>query len=137
MPRVPLPPRHRPRRRSQSCSLTRRSLLAGVLASGVLIATGAQGKQAVTQNLVDIAGRRVSVRTPVSRILLGDGTLAYALALLRPEDPFSGVVAWGITFVPPILTAITPTGSVFLTSTRYRAFPVKPSILSAGSRRLH
>lgn len=98
MPRVPLPPRHQPRRRSQSCSLTRRSLLAGVLASGVLIATGAQGKQAVTQNLVDIAGRRVSVRTPVSRILLGDGTLAYALALLRPEDPFSGVVAWGDNF---------------------------------------
>ncbi|HBT53256.1 MAG TPA: ABC transporter substrate-binding protein, partial [Erwinia persicina] len=42
------------------------------------------------KTLTDIAGRSVTLRHPVSRILLGDGTLAYALALLRPEDPFRG-----------------------------------------------
>lgn len=80
------------------CSISRRSLLSGILATGVLISTRAFATKGATQNIIDIAGRSVSIHQPIRRILLGDGTLAYALALLRPEDPFNGVVAWGDNF---------------------------------------
>lgn len=79
-------------------SVTRRSLLCGLLAAGVLITTQPLAAMGRAKTLTDIAGRSVTLRHPVSRILLGDGTLAYALALLRPEDPFRGVVAWGDNF---------------------------------------
>ena len=83
---------------SVGISLTRRALLSGIFATGVLISTRSLAASGAEKNITDIAGRQVSIRQPVSRILLGDGTLAYALALLRPEDPFNGVVAWGDNF---------------------------------------
>lgn len=87
-----------PLRRSAPSSTTRRSLLTGMLAAEALIASRSFAAADVAQNIIDITGRSVSIRQPVRRILLGDGTLAYALALLRPEDPFNGVVAWGDNF---------------------------------------
>ena len=47
---------------------------------------------------MDIAGRRVSVPLPARRIILGDGPLAYVVALLQPGDPFAGVVGWADNF---------------------------------------
>ncbi|WP_315138771.1 ABC transporter substrate-binding protein [Achromobacter marplatensis] len=35
---------------------------------------------------------------PARRIILGDGPLAYVVALLQPGDPFAGVVGWGDNF---------------------------------------
>lgn len=91
---------HRRERVSDAASggTSRRSLLTGLLAAGVLMTTRALAAKPATQSVIDIAGRSVRIHTPVSRILLGDGTLAYALALLRPDDPFQGVVAWGDNF---------------------------------------
>ncbi|WP_311567888.1 ABC transporter substrate-binding protein [Photobacterium arenosum] len=57
--------------------------------------------QALTSELVtitDLAGRQVTVTRPVSRLILVDGTLAYTLPLLLPEDPFGKVVGWGENF---------------------------------------
>jgi iron complex transport system substrate-binding protein len=44
--------------------------------------------------LVDMAGRTVTVPDRVERIVLGEGRLAYALALLDRDDPFKRIVAW-------------------------------------------
>lgn len=48
--------------------------------------------------ITDLAGRQVTVTRPVSRLILADGTLAYTLPLLLPEDPFGKVVGWGENF---------------------------------------
>lgn len=51
-----------------------------------------------TATLTDIAGRPVRARLPARRIVLGDGPLAYVVALLRPDDPFTPIVGWGDNF---------------------------------------
>ena len=51
-----------------------------------------------TATLTDIAGRQVRARLPARRIVLGDGPLAYVVALLRPDDPFTPIVGWGDNF---------------------------------------
>ncbi|MBP6346389.1 MAG: ABC transporter substrate-binding protein [Neisseriaceae bacterium] len=79
--------------------ISRRQLLLGLLASGVLLAApGFERSKTAERTVVDIAGRTVSLTRPIKRILLGDGTLAYAMALLCPEDPFGAVVGWGSNF---------------------------------------
>lgn len=79
--------------------LSRRVFLIDVLAGGVLLATSStQASLRTPLILKDVAGRTVRIDTPVKRILLGDGPLAYVVALLRPENPFSGVVGWGNNF---------------------------------------
>lgn len=49
-------------------------------------------------SLTDIDGRTVSITRPIKRLLLGDGTFAYALAALQPENSFANVVGWGANF---------------------------------------
>ncbi|WMD21326.1 ABC transporter substrate-binding protein [Achromobacter seleniivolatilans] len=74
-------------------------MLRGVLAAGVLAAT--PGLHAAARSpivITDIAGRAVRIDRPVRRILLGDGPLAYVVALLRPDNPFGDVVGWGDNF---------------------------------------
>lgn len=44
--------------------------------------------------VTDIAGREVTVNTPVRRVLLGEGRQLYLVASLEPEDPLARVVAW-------------------------------------------
>ncbi|MCG5478922.1 MAG: ABC transporter substrate-binding protein [Ensifer alkalisoli] len=44
--------------------------------------------------VTDIAGRQVSVKAPVKRILLGEGRQLYLIASLEPDDPLAHVVAW-------------------------------------------
>lgn len=44
------------------------------------------------REVVDLAGRRVSVPDRVERIVLGEGRMLIALGILRPENPLQGVV---------------------------------------------
>jgi iron complex transport system substrate-binding protein len=50
--------------------------------------------QADEITVTDIAGRQVTVDTPVERIILGEGRQIYLLSVLQPEDPFAHVVGW-------------------------------------------
>ena len=59
---------------------------------------GRPGRAASGDGLVDIAGRHVALPLPARRIILGDGPLAYVVALLQPGEPFAGVVGWGDNF---------------------------------------
>lgn len=49
---------------------------------------------AETVELTDLAGRTVTVRKGVRRMILGEGRQIYALALLDKDDPFRRVVGW-------------------------------------------
>ncbi len=51
--------------------------------------------QANTVTVRDIAGRTVMVPRDPQRIILGEGRLLFATALLDREDPFKRLVAWG------------------------------------------
>ncbi|TDW58667.1 iron complex transport system substrate-binding protein [Oceanimonas baumannii] len=78
---------------------SRRGVLKGLLAGGVMVTAPclhAGTRSPVT--LTDIAERQVYFDRPISRLLLGDGTLAYVMALLKPEDPFGDVIGWGDNF---------------------------------------
>lgn len=76
---------------------TRRDVLTRLLAGGALLAS--PSLRAGTANVIeDIAGRRVTLGQPIKQLLLGDGPLAYVMALLKPEDPFGGIVGWGDNF---------------------------------------
>ncbi|GAB5507991.1 MAG: hypothetical protein Rhirs2KO_31540 [Rhizobiaceae bacterium] len=44
--------------------------------------------------VTDIAGREVAVRTPVQRMLLGEGRQLYLIASLEPDNPLARIVAW-------------------------------------------
>ena len=46
------------------------------------------------REVIDIAGRHVDVPDKVTRVVLGEGRLVYALALLDRADPFQRVVGW-------------------------------------------
>lgn len=67
-------------------TLFSRLLLAGALAAATLAA------QAAT--VTDIAGRKVEVPAKVNRILLGEGRLFYALALLEGKQPIARIAGW-------------------------------------------
>lgn len=73
-------------------------MLQGAAALALLRLPARPAHARATVSLDDIAGRRVAVRLPATRIVLGDGPLAYVVALLQPGDPFSTVVGWGDNF---------------------------------------
>lgn len=78
---------------------SRRDVLLGLSVGGLLLT--ASHLHAGTQTPItisDIAKRRIHINQPITRILLGDGPLAYVMALLRPEDPFGDIVGWGDNF---------------------------------------
>ncbi|WDD94507.1 ABC transporter substrate-binding protein [Burkholderia sp. FERM BP-3421] len=84
---------------STEFSPPRRALLRCAPATALLMSVPrAWGARASAPVIEDIAGRRVHFARPVRRLLLGDGALAYALPLLRPDAPFANVVAWGANF---------------------------------------
>ncbi len=78
----------------------RRTLLQGAWAAGLSALAGVVPAQAGAHStsVTDIAGRVLTLRTPVRRMVLGDGPLAYVVALLGNGDPFSSVVGWGDNF---------------------------------------
>lgn len=80
-------------------SHARSRLLCGLVSLALCILL-AGGKAAASESLTvtDLAGRQVTVQLPVSRLVLGDGALAYALPLMMPDDPFGKVIGLGENF---------------------------------------
>jgi len=68
--------------------LRRPSLLVGLLCA-LLSVCSAQARE-----VVDVTGRTVSVPDRVARILLGEGRLFYALAMLEGDKALSRVAGW-------------------------------------------
>ncbi|GAB3127316.1 ABC transporter substrate-binding protein [Novispirillum itersonii] len=70
--------------------------LAAALALTILMTLCLSGGAALAGSLpatvTDLAGRSVSVPKQVNRIILGEGRIAVALAILDPADPLKGVV---------------------------------------------
>jgi len=79
---------------------TRRALLRGAAQMGAALFIGNRAAASIGKGnaLTDIAGRQVALPLPARRIILGDGPLAYVVALLQPGEPFAGVVGWGDNF---------------------------------------
>lgn len=84
--------------------LSRRSLLRGGLATAALClgyvprVSRSEQQHGSSVSITDIDGRTVAITRPIKRLLLGDGTLAYVMAVLQPENPFAKVVGWGDNF---------------------------------------
>ena len=47
-----------------------------------------------TIDVTDIAGRTVTVKKGVERVILGEGRMIYSLAVLDRENPFGRVIGW-------------------------------------------
>lgn len=78
---------------------------AGVIAAWRLATPSADVPQAATPaaatattatatTITDLLGRKVQVRLPVQRVMLGEGRQLYLLAALDTEDPLQRIVAW-------------------------------------------
>lgn len=63
--------------------------------------------------LLDSLGRQVVLRRPCQRMILADGALAYAIALLNPEHPFERVIGWGNNFRSADLSSYNAYSKVF------------------------
>lgn len=61
-------------------------------AAAVLAAFCISAPASAETTVTDVAGRTVTVATPVERFVISEGRYAELLALLRPEDPMRGVV---------------------------------------------
>ncbi|AYN95035.1 iron ABC transporter substrate-binding protein [Pseudomonas sp. LTJR-52] len=64
----------------------------GLLSGFSLAAMMSSGLHAET--ITDIAGRQVEIPAKVDRILLGEGRMLYALALLEGDKPLDRIVGW-------------------------------------------
>lgn len=60
-----------------------------LLGSALLFSAGAWA-----ETITDVAGRQVELPKKADRILLGEGRLIYAVALLEGKKPFSRIVGW-------------------------------------------
>ena len=49
---------------------------------------------AIAQTVIDMSGREVTIPNKVERILLGEGRLLQAIALLEGDQPFARIVGW-------------------------------------------
>jgi len=52
----------------------------------------------IAETLTDVTGRRVDVKLPVQKVILGEGRQVYLLAALDTENPFKRVVGWRSDF---------------------------------------
>lgn len=66
--------------------------LVRIAAALVLLATPAVAADSIT--VTDIAGRTVTVKQPVERMILGEGRQFYMTAALDRDKPFARVVGW-------------------------------------------
>ena len=69
----------------------RSSSAAAVLCAAALLNLSAL---AATIDVTDIAGRTVTVKKGVERVILGEGRMIYSLAVLDRENPFHRVIGW-------------------------------------------
>lgn len=78
---------------------SRRHVVGRLIAAGMLVSLS-RGLTAAPEQVSfkDVAERDVRIHRPLRRVLLGDGTLAYVLAVLLPDRPFADVVGWGENF---------------------------------------
>lgn len=60
----------------------------------VFSCAGVEAKAAEPITVTDIAGRTVTVKKGVERVILGEGRMMYSVAVLDREDPFQRVVGW-------------------------------------------
>jgi len=44
--------------------------------------------------VVDVAGRTVTVKHGVERVILGEGRMMYSIGILQKDDPFANIVGW-------------------------------------------
>lgn len=70
-------------------SLVKRFSASLLLGSSLLLSAGAWA-----ESITDIAGRQVELPKKVDRILLGEGRLIYAVALLEGDKPLSRIAGW-------------------------------------------
>jgi iron complex transport system substrate-binding protein len=75
-------------------SLSRRHALSilSLVTAGALLPSA--GRAADMVEVIDIAGRVVRLKTPVRRMILGEGRQSYLVAALDRGDPFGRVVGW-------------------------------------------
>ncbi|MBL3597003.1 ABC transporter substrate-binding protein [Rhodovulum sulfidophilum] len=84
--------------------LSRRNMVRGGLAIAALClgsaprAARSDRQRGSSVSITDIDGRTVAITRPIRRLLLGNGPLAYVMAVLQPENPFANVVGWGNNF---------------------------------------
>jgi iron complex transport system substrate-binding protein len=71
----------------------RRAFMGGIGATGALLAAPAIAAGGI--EIVDIAGRNVSLKAPAKRVILGEGRLMYGYSVLQPKAPFERLVGWG------------------------------------------
>ena len=114
---------------------SRRAFLRRAALAGAGLSLGRPGRAASGDGLVDIAGRHVALPLPARRIILGDGPLAYVVALLQPGEPFAGVVGWGDNFRSADLGGYEAYRARFPRSTAFPRSAVPPSAPSMPSWR--
>ncbi|HRO48533.1 MAG TPA: ABC transporter substrate-binding protein [Hyphomicrobium sp.] len=73
--------------------MTRFALSAFLIVAGFTMLLAAPARSEDTISLTDIAGRTVSIKRPVKRIVLGEGRQLLALSLIHP-DPVSLLAGW-------------------------------------------
>jgi iron complex transport system substrate-binding protein len=67
-------------------------LFVALALASLLPVSSRAAEQKVT--VTDVTGRQVEVRTPVRKVILGEGRQIYFVAALDTEDPFGRVVGW-------------------------------------------
>jgi iron complex transport system substrate-binding protein len=70
------------------------ALLLAASASAQMPASPAGAHQSQSVEVTDVAGRKVRLRAPVERVILGEGRQIYFVAVLDKDSPFRRVVAW-------------------------------------------
>lgn len=70
-------------------SLLRRAALPALILAGTCLSATAHAVE-----VTDVLGRKVEVASEPKRVVLGEGRLFYALALLDRKEPFKRVVGW-------------------------------------------
>ena len=69
--------------------------LSAAVVVGLAIGIGGANAQAEDMiTVTDIAGRTVTVKRGVKRVILGEGRMMYSVGILDKEDPFQRVVGW-------------------------------------------
>jgi iron complex transport system substrate-binding protein len=82
-------------RRSGAISVSPAELLIVALVTlACLVSFALPARAAETVTVTDLAGRTVTVKKGVNRMILGEGRQLYGLAVLDRDDPFRRVVGW-------------------------------------------
>lgn len=71
-----------------------RLTIARLAAAGAVLFASAFAASAETITVTDVLGRKVAVKKPVERVILGEGRQIYFVATLDKDNPFKRVVGW-------------------------------------------